>query len=100
VAVGGFVAAPSTVLLGRPDGTVLCTTWAVAQCSPAGLPLRWKRPGWRRRVAGIRGRSARSPLAGARGEVLPVELVDPVLVAEVAADVALDAAGRWRHPVR
>jgi hypothetical protein len=26
--------------------------------------------------------------------------VDPQLVAEVSADVALDAAGRWRHPVR
>ncbi|MFF2191115.1 hypothetical protein [Streptomyces sp. NPDC058155] len=27
-------------------------------------------------------------------------LVDPDLVAEVSADVSLDPAGRWRHPVR
>lgn len=33
-------------------------------------------------------------------EVLRVELVEPVLVAEVAADVSLDTAGQWRHPVR
>lgn len=33
-------------------------------------------------------------------ETLDVTLVDPTVVVEVSADVALDAAGRWRHPVR
>lgn len=33
-------------------------------------------------------------------DVLEVTLVDPQLVVEVAVDVARDAAGRWRHPVR
>jgi ATP-dependent DNA ligase len=33
-------------------------------------------------------------------ETLDVALVEPLLVVEVGADVALDAAGRWRHPVR
>ncbi|MFD0055084.1 hypothetical protein ACFVHR_15265 [Streptomyces sp. NPDC127168] len=33
-------------------------------------------------------------------DVLDVTLVDPQLVVEVDVDVARDAAGRWRHPVR
>jgi hypothetical protein len=33
-------------------------------------------------------------------DVVDVTLVDPQLVVEVAVDVARDAAGRWRHPVR
>ncbi|MFF3327571.1 hypothetical protein [Streptomyces sp. NPDC002889] len=33
-------------------------------------------------------------------ETLDVTLVDPPLVAEISADISLDAAGRWRHPVR
>ncbi|MFE0258272.1 hypothetical protein [Streptomyces sp. NPDC059010] len=33
-------------------------------------------------------------------EQLAVRLVERVVVAEVAVGVSLDAAGRWRHPVR
>jgi hypothetical protein len=33
-------------------------------------------------------------------DVLHVTLARPQLVVEVAVDVARDAAGRWRHPVR
>ncbi|MEU5893082.1 hypothetical protein ABZ835_40545 [Streptomyces sp. NPDC047461] len=33
-------------------------------------------------------------------EQLPVRLVVPEVVAEVAVDVAQDSAGRWRHPTR
>ncbi|WP_432101091.1 hypothetical protein [Streptomyces sp. WAC 04229] len=33
-------------------------------------------------------------------DILDVTLVDPQLVVEVDVDVARDAAGRWRHPVR
>jgi hypothetical protein len=33
-------------------------------------------------------------------DVLDVTLVAPEFVVEVAADVARDAASRWRHPVR
>ncbi|MET9987562.1 hypothetical protein [Streptomyces rochei] len=36
---------------------------------------------------------------GAR-DVLDVTLVRPGVVVEVMVDVARDAAGRWRHPVR
>ncbi|WP_406485990.1 hypothetical protein [Streptomyces phaeochromogenes] len=35
-------------------------------------------------------------LAGTAGR----SAVEPVVVAEIAVDVSLDAAGRWRHPVR
>ncbi|QES32191.1 ATP-dependent DNA ligase [Streptomyces venezuelae] len=31
---------------------------------------------------------------------MTVRLVEPPLFAEVAADVSMDSAGRWRHPVR
>ncbi|MFE6632721.1 ATP-dependent DNA ligase [Streptomyces rochei] len=31
---------------------------------------------------------------------MDITLVDPQLVVEVDVDVARDAAGRWRHPVR
>ncbi|WP_432189833.1 ATP-dependent DNA ligase [Streptomyces sp. Tue6028] len=33
-------------------------------------------------------------------EMLDVTLVEPDLVGEVGVDIARDAAGRWRHPVR
>ncbi|MER7694634.1 hypothetical protein [Streptomyces sp. NPDC097610] len=33
-------------------------------------------------------------------ETLNVTLVEPELVVEVGVDVARDASGRWRHPVR
>jgi hypothetical protein len=33
-------------------------------------------------------------------DVLDVTLVAPELVVEVAVDVARDAVGRWRHPIR
>ncbi|MFF3934235.1 ATP-dependent DNA ligase [Streptomyces hirsutus] len=35
-----------------------------------------------------------------RQEKLVVTLVEPELVVEVDVDVARDASGRWRHPVR
>jgi hypothetical protein len=55
----------------------------------------------------LRPAAARHPWTGlefsaawSTREKLNVTLVAPQLVAEVAADVALDAAGHWRHPLR
>ncbi|MFF1378701.1 ATP-dependent DNA ligase [Streptomyces sp. NPDC058308] len=98
-AVSGSPTSPATVLLGRLDpagrlqfigrSTVLSRPAAralAAQLRPPSGPHPWE--GW-----------SFSAGWGSR-EKLAVRLVDPLLVAEVAADVSLDVAGRWRHPVR
>ncbi|MCX4673615.1 ATP-dependent DNA ligase [Streptomyces sp. NBC_01381] len=98
-AVSGSLAAPATVLLGRLDRagqlqfagrtTVLPRPLAqtlAGQLTPARHGHPWT--GW-------------SFSAGwGTNKKLTVQLVDPLLVAEIAADVSLDTVGRWRHPVR
>jgi ATP-dependent DNA ligase len=98
-AVSGSLATPTAVLLGRLDQTgqlqfagrttVLTRSLAqslAAQLTPASHGHPWT--GW-------------SFSAGwGTKKKLTVQLVDPLLVAEIAADVSLDTAGRWRHPVR
>jgi ATP-dependent DNA ligase len=98
-AVTGTLRRPASLLLGRFDSTsrlrytgktVPLSAQAAADTaallSPAGPGHPWQgltfSAGW-----------------GTR-DTLDVTLVDPSLVAEVHADVSLDAAGRWRHPVR
>ncbi|MFC9679033.1 hypothetical protein [Streptomyces sp. NPDC056948] len=98
-AVTGAPAAPTTALLGRFDadgrlqyaGRTAALNLAVRQALAAEL-----QPG-----------AAAHPWTGwtfsagwGSREQLAVRLVEPVVVAEVAVDVSLDAAGRWRHPVR
>lgn len=98
-AVAGHLAVPSGVLLGRYDDegrlryagrSLPLTQHAAAELArllrPAAAGHPWQ--GW-------------SFSAGwGRRELLQVDLVMPELVAEVSADIARDAAGRWRHPVR
>ncbi|MGW3160403.1 ATP-dependent DNA ligase [Streptomyces sp. NPDC001089] len=98
-AVTGSPAAPSTLLLGRYDDQEHLQYIGRTTTLPraAGAPLaglltvaRAGHPwtGW-----------SFSAGWGSR-ETLDVTLVDPELVVEVAADVARDKAGRWRHPAR
>ncbi|MFF7951782.1 ATP-dependent DNA ligase [Streptomyces griseorubiginosus] len=99
-AVTGPAAAPRTLLLGRHDraGRLRYTgrTTPLARAvsvdlgrlltPAAGEPHPW---------------TGRTFSAGWHtSEPLDVVLVRPELVVEVAVDVARDAAGRWRHPVR
>jgi ATP-dependent DNA ligase len=98
-AVSGTLAAPTTALLGRfdTDGqlqyagrtTVLnpASRQALAAAlKPAAVGHPWT--GWTF-AAGWGSR-----------QQLQVQLAEPSVVAEVAADVSLDSAGRWRHPIR
>ncbi|WP_309030885.1 ATP-dependent DNA ligase [Streptomyces alfalfae] len=98
-AVTGPESAPRTLLLGRYDytgalryvgRTVPLGRTAAAAVSETLGPAASEHP-WRGRTftAGWGSR-----------DVLDVTLVDPHLVVEIAVDVARDAAGRWRHPVR
>ncbi|MFI8234930.1 ATP-dependent DNA ligase [Streptomyces sp. NPDC085900] len=98
-AVTGPVTAPSTLLLGRHDraGRLRYTgrTTALTRAASADLghlltPAVGPHP-WTGRTFSA-GWHTREPL--------DVALVRPQLVVEVAVDVARDAAGRWRHPVR
>ncbi|MFC8069727.1 ATP-dependent DNA ligase [Streptomyces sp. NPDC057293] len=98
-AVTGPPAAPRTLLLGRYDGagvlryTGRTTTLARAAArSLEGVLLP---------AAGGHPWTGRTFTAGwGSRDVLDVTLVDPQLVVEADVDVARDAAGRWRHPVR
>lgn len=97
--VGGSVASPTTVLLGRLD--------ARGALQYVGRTSALPREAARALAAQLTMQSGAHPWTGwtfsagwGTREVLRVELVEPVLVGEVAADVSLDAAGRWRHPVR
>ncbi|MGQ4513718.1 ATP-dependent DNA ligase [Streptomyces sp. DW26H14] len=98
-AVTGRMRRPSSVLLGRLDvggylryagRTVPLAAQAAERLAPLLAPPAGGHPwtGW-----------SFSAGWGTR-ETLDVTLVDPAVVVEVSADVALDAAGRWRHPVR
>ncbi|MFG3229720.1 hypothetical protein ACGF07_33740 [Kitasatospora sp. NPDC048194] len=98
-AITGTVASPTTLLPGRYDqrGHLHYTGHTTVL-----------RPGIAREVAGhlSAGRrphpwQGRTFTAGwGSRETLEVVLVQPDIVLEIAADVARDAAGRWRHPVR
>ena len=98
-AVGGSVASPTTVLLGRLDARgalqYVGRTSALPRDAARALAVQLTMPSGGHPWTGW----TFSAGWGTR-EVLRVELVEPVLVGEVAADVSLDAAGRWRHPVR
>ncbi|MEU7337343.1 ATP-dependent DNA ligase [Streptomyces sp. NPDC007074] len=98
-AITGPLSAPRTLLLGRYDDQErlqfigrTTTLPHTAGTALAGLltPARAGHPwiGW-----------SFSAGWGSR-ETLDVTLVEPDLVVEVGADVARDAAGRWRHPAR
>ncbi|WP_405467189.1 ATP-dependent DNA ligase [Streptomyces canus] len=98
-AVTGTLAAPATALLGRFDAagqlqyTGRTTVLNAAARRALARELQPGRPGhpWTGWTF--------SAGWGSRQE-LNVRLVEPAIVAEVTVDVSLDAAGRWRHPVR
>lgn len=98
-AVTGTLTATRTLLLGRYDmaSRLQYTGRSTTLTQPAS-----------RTLAGVL-----APLVGAHPwegwtfsagwgtrDTLDVHLVQPDIVMEVAVDVARDAAGRWRHPVR
>lgn len=98
-AVTGTLRSPSTLLLGRYDTTgrlrytgrtVPLAAEARTQLAPLLTPSSADHP-WtgRRFSAGWHTK-----------DLLHVTLTPPDVVAEISADVSLDAAGRWRHPVR
>lgn len=98
-AVTGTRRNPSSVLLGRYDlahrlrytgRTTPLPPAARTELAPLLAPAAGEHPWTGRRFSAGWGTK----------DLLDVTLVDPQLVAEVSADVALDAAGRWRHPVR
>lgn len=97
-AVTGRLTVPRT-LLGRHDDTgrlrYTGRTVPLARTTATGL------------AAGLEPAAGELPWTGrtftmgwGSREVLDVTLVVPQLVVEVDVDVARDAAGRWRHPVR
>ncbi|MFI9616908.1 hypothetical protein ACIHCM_35445 [Streptomyces sp. NPDC052023] len=98
-AVTGALTGPRTVLLGRYDthGRLQYTGRSTTLTQPAG-----------RALAGVLTASAGAhPWMGwtfsvgwGTRETLDVQLVQPDIVMEVPVDVARDAAGQWRHPVR
>ncbi|MEU3465797.1 ATP-dependent DNA ligase [Streptomyces sp. NPDC006733] len=98
-AVSGSLSAPVTVLLGRldPAGDLqyVGRSAVLSRQAAAALAERLTPPVGRHPWTGM----AFSTTWGSK-EKLKVEWVEPELVAEVAAEVALDASGRWRHPVR
>jgi ATP-dependent DNA ligase len=98
-AVTGTHRDPSSVLLGRYDlehrlrytgRTTPLQPAAQAELGPLLTPAAADHPWTGRRFSAGWGTH----------DLLDVTLVHPQLVAGVSADVALDAAGRWRHPVR
>ena len=98
-AVTGSVTGPRTLLLGRYDDTgrlrYIGRTVPLARTAATGLAAVLTPAG------GGHPWTGRTFTAGwGSRDVLDVRLVDPQLVVEVAVDVARDAAGRWRHPVR
>ncbi|MFC8878464.1 ATP-dependent DNA ligase [Streptomyces ardesiacus] len=98
-AVTGPPAAPRTLLLGRyDDAGVLCYT---GRTTPLARAMTRAFQGVLLPSVGGHPWAGRTFTAswGSR-DVLDVTLVDPQLVVEAAVDVARDAAGRWRHPVR
>ncbi|WP_052868736.1 hypothetical protein [Streptomyces niger] len=98
-AVTGSLARPGTVLLGRLDAagrlryagrtTQLTATLArvlATQLAPAGPGHPW---------------TGRTFSAGwGTGKTLTPTLTRPELVVEISAEVSLNGAGRWRHPLR
>ncbi|MGQ4383620.1 ATP-dependent DNA ligase [Streptomyces sp. SAS_270] len=98
-AVTGAPTAPTTALLGRFDadgrlqyaGRTTVLNLAVRQTLAAELQQGGPAHPWMGWTFSASWGSQ---------EQLAVRLVEPVVVAEVAVDVSLDAAGRWRHPVR
>ncbi|WP_234444190.1 MULTISPECIES: ATP-dependent DNA ligase [Streptomyces] len=97
-AVTGTRARPGSLLLGRYDGERLRYTGRTTPLAPVLA---------REIGALLAPAPAGHPWAGRQfsagwgtDELLDVTLVSPRQVLEVAADVSLDAAGRWRHPVR
>ncbi|MEU1824194.1 ATP-dependent DNA ligase [Streptomyces abikoensis] len=99
--VTGTLRQPTTVLVGRRDtsghlhylGRSTPITGPLrrelaAHLSPASPEHPWQ------------DRTFSSGVWGAEREPLEVTLTAPDLVVEVAGDVARNAAGRWRHPVR
>ncbi|MFG3552608.1 ATP-dependent DNA ligase [Streptomyces sp. NPDC047725] len=98
-AVTGPTTAPRTLLLGRYDaGGVLRyigRTVSLARAATAELA------GVLTPAAGEHPWAGRTFTAGwGSHDVLDVTLVQPDVVVEADVDVARDAAGRWRHPVR
>ncbi|MEV5646215.1 ATP-dependent DNA ligase [Streptomyces flaveolus] len=98
-AVTGPLIAPRMLLLGRYDhaGALRYTDWTtpLSRAASASLATLLEPAGAGHPWAG------RTFTAGwGSRDVLDVMLVQPDAVVEVMADVARDAAGRWRHPVR
>jgi hypothetical protein len=98
-AVTGSLARPQTLLLGRFDdaGQLRYAGRTVPLTTAAGEDLA---PLLRPAAAGHAWAGLSFSAAWGVRETLEITLVAPQLVAEVAADVALDSVGRWRHPLR
>ncbi|MGW0336888.1 hypothetical protein ACWD0J_34485 [Streptomyces sp. NPDC003011] len=98
-AVTGTLTAPTTALLGRFDASGrLQYAGRTTALNAATRPVL---------AAELQPGSASHPWTGwtfsagwGSSQQLQVHLVEPAVVAEVAVDVSLDVAGRWRHPVR
>ncbi|MFC8350961.1 ATP-dependent DNA ligase [Streptomyces sp. NPDC057280] len=98
-AVTGSLRAPATALLGRYDASGRFRYTGRTTTLPTAV---------RRSLSDqLRAADAGHPWTGrtfsagwGSREHLSVLLVVPEMVAEVAVDVAKDAAGRWRHPTR
>ncbi|MET9141975.1 hypothetical protein [Streptomyces parvulus] len=98
-AVTGPPTEPRTLLLGRYDGAGALRY--TGRTTSLALPVARSLEGVLRPAAGGHPWAGRTFTAGwGSRDVLDVTLVDPQLVVEVSVDVARDAAGRWRHPVR
>ena len=97
-AASGPPASPTTVLLGRMDKRRSAVRRPHIGAFPRGGPGAGRSAGPAVGQASLEGVDVLGGMgqqrraAGGSG--------GPVLVAEVAADVSLDTAGRWRHPVR
>ena len=97
-AITGTLQQPRSLLFGRFDtrgrlhyvGSSTGLSAAAARSLAGLLTVSGEQHPWQGQVLATRwGRATRE-----------VTLVEPDLVAEVSADVSLDAGGRWRHPVR
>nr|WP_237546092.1 ATP-dependent DNA ligase [Streptomyces sp. SID5606] len=98
-AVTGPPTAPRSLLLGRYDGASALRY--TGRTTPLARTVTRSLQGALLPAAGGHPWTGRTFTAGwGSRDVLDVTLVDPQLVVEVDVDVARDAAGRWRHPVR
>ncbi|MFB7896145.1 ATP-dependent DNA ligase [Streptomyces xiamenensis] len=98
-AVTGPPARPATALLGRldPAGRLHFVGRTTTLATPIATELGWELS---RAGTGHPWQTRTFAAGWGRPEPLEVTLVKADLVVEISADTAIDAPGRWRHPVR